>query len=200
MYILQVILAYLLADFIMGVYHWIKDTYFSPFTPIIGKTFIWSSRLHHVKPRYVLEFSNSQLFLSSALWTSSWILPLTYFTGLNIFNVVLFLTISINDIVHKYSHATNSETPAIINFLQSAHVIQDHSQHYLHHVCPHDINYCPITPYVNPVLEYFNFWRKLEKIIGLHLINKDVAFVDDPTYPAGIKFLDNIVISEKLCD
>ena len=189
----KIIFGYLLADFIMGVYHWIKDTYFSPFTPIIGKTFIWGSRLHHIRPRYVLEFSDWDLFWSSAKWTLLWMGPLFYLYGITVFMASFFLAMSINDIVHKYAHMFDYERPTWASLLQNMHIFQSHDEHHMHHVTPHEINYCPITPYLNIILEKLNFWRKMENIIehctGIVAREKDNDFVEDINYPAGIRFL-----------
>lgn len=192
-YLIKIITGYLIADFIMGVYHWIKDTYFSPFTPIIGKTLIWGSRLHHIRPRYVIEFSDRDLFWSSAKWTLIWMVPLSYFTGITVFMVVLFLIISLNDVIHKYAHMLDIERPKWITFMQNIYLIQSHDDHHLHHISPHEINYCPITPYVNIFLEEINFWKKMETIIE-HFTKikpraKEYDFIEDINYPAGIKFL-----------
>ncbi|AQN68567.1 putative ubiquitin-conjugating enzyme E2 [Saudi moumouvirus] len=190
----KVAFGYLFGDFIMGIYHWVKDTYFSPFTPIIGSTFIWGSRLHHVRPRHVLESNDLDLFWDSGKWTLIWMLPVFYIIGINPFTLSLFLTISINDIVHKYAHAYDNERPQWATFLQNINIFQSHDEHHLHHIAPHEINYCPITPFVNPILEKINFWRKLEQYIENHLgvkpRAKEYDFIEDSNYPAGIKFLE----------
>jgi len=192
-YLWEFITGYLLADFLTGIYHWIKDTYFSPFTPCIGKLYIWNSRLHHIKPRYVTQFSDSELFVSSAKWTLLWMLPMFYLFGLNLFGITLFLTIAINDIVHKYAHLTEHERPKWATFLQKIGLFQSYEEHHLHHVKPYEINYCPITPYVNIVLEKINFWRQSEKLIetifGIKARAIDYSYIEDPNYPANIKFL-----------
>jgi hypothetical protein len=193
MILIKILLAYIFADFLAGLYHWIKDTYFGPFTPIIGKTFIWGSRLHHIRPRYVLDFSDIELFISSSKWTLIWMLPLFLIYGLNSFLLTLFLTISMNDIVHKYSHMKDSERPKWATYLQNLHIFQSHDEHHLHHISPHDINYCPITPYVNVCLEKISFWRNLEYIVerltGISPRSIEYDFIEDPSYPACIKFL-----------
>ena len=192
-YIIEIIVGYLLADLIMGIYHWIKDTYFDPFTPIIGKSLIWGSRLHHIRPRHVLDFSNLELFISSAKWTSTWIIPLIYFTGLSAFVISLFIMISINDIIHKYAHMFDNERPEWATFLQRIYIFQSHEEHHQHHIHPHEINYCPITPYLNLILEKINFWKRLEmiieKIFDIKPRVKEHDFVEDIDYPAGIRFL-----------
>lgn len=193
MILIKIFLAYLFADFLMGLYHWIKDTYFGPFTPIIGKTFIWGSRLHHVRPRYVLEFSDYNLFINSAKWTLIWMLPLFLIFGINAFIMSLFITISMNDIVHKYAHMKDSERPRLASKLQKLYIFQSHDEHHSHHISPHNVNYCPITPYVNTVLEKIEFWRNLEFIIeyltGIAPRSKEYDFVENPTYPACIQFI-----------
>lgn len=192
--LIQIVLGYLLSDFIMGIYHWIKDTYFSPFTPIIGKTFIWGSRLHHVRPRYVLEFTDNDLIIDSAKWTLSWIGPLFFWFGLTPFLVTMFIMISLNDVIHKYTHEIDHERPIWATILQRIGFFQSHDEHHLHHVAPHEINYCPVTPYVNIWLEKINLWRNLESFIesltGIKPRAKEYEFVEDEKYPAGIRFLE----------
>lgn len=193
-YFFQIISAYLTGDFIMGVYHWIKDTYFNPFTPIIGKLFIWNSRLHHIRPRYVLEFSNTELFYDSAKWTSIWIIPLMYIFGITPYLITLFIIISLNDVAHKYSHMLDDERPKWATMFQKIYLIQSQEEHRHHHTEPHIINYCPITPYVNRILEPINFWRYLEAIIekytGVRPRAKEYDYVEDSKYSAGIRFLE----------
>lgn len=177
----------------MGIYHWLKDTYLGPFTPIIGAKFIWGSRLHHVRPRYVLEFSDWDLLCDSSLWTLIWMAPLLILTNFSNFMLSLFFTISINDIVHKYAHMYDNERPLWASILQKMYIFQSHDEHHAHHIEPHDINYCPISPYVNIVLEKINFWRNLEllveKFLGVNPRAREYDFIEDPSYPAGIKFL-----------
>lgn len=192
-YLIKFIMGYLMADLIMGIYHWIKDTYFNPYTPVIGKTFIWGSRLHHIRPRYVIEFSDWNLFQNSAKWTLLWMGPLFYFTGLTVFTISLFLMISLNDVIHKYSHMFDHERPNWATFFQKIYFFQSHDEHHLHHIVPHEINYCPITPYVNVVLEKINFWKKMENLIykctGVEPRISTNDFVEDSNYPAGVKFV-----------
>lgn len=188
-----VISAYLMSDFLMGMFHWLKDTYFSPHTFYIGKRFIWNSRLHHIKPRYITQFSNWKIFMDSAKWTLLWMAPLTYFIGINLFTCILFFMIGINDIIHKYAHTLDHERPKLITLLQKTNIIQSREEHYQHHISPHEINYCPITPYLNGVLQKVNFWRRLEsvveKISGVKPRENQPDYVEDDNYPAGIRFI-----------
>lgn len=190
--LIDIILGYLLADFIIGIIHWFKDTYFSPFTPLIGKTLIWGSRLHHIRPKHILEYSNITLIWDSAKWFLLWYLPLIWFLGINVFNVSLFIIMSLNDVIHKYAHMRNNK-PIIIDFLQKNYIIQSSREHHQHHISPHEMNYCPITPYMNTILESINFWRFIENIVehitGVSPRSKVFDYIEDLTYPGGIKFV-----------
>ena len=188
------IYAYLLADFLTGAFHWLKDSYFTPKTPVIGKLLIWGSRLHHVRPRYILEFSDREIFWGSAKWTLLWMVPLVCLIGPSFFLLVLFLSISSNDVIHKYSHLKKCECPKWVSQLQRYRIIQSGEEHRLHHIEPYQINYCTITPHLNVWLEKYAFWRKMEDIIEKHIgikaRNTPDIYVESDEYPAGLMFVD----------
>lgn len=190
--LIQLIFGYLFADFIMGIYHWIKDSYFSPLTPIIGKRFVWGSRLHHIKARYILEVSNWEILKDSALWTT-WLFPIIYYSNYRYFFISSYIVISLNDIFHKYVHLLDYERPYFFTLLQRLLIVQSYDEHKIHHLGDHDSNYCPITPYVNFILERINFWRNLEFIIltltGVQARASRDNYVVDRQYKGGIKFV-----------
>jgi len=192
-FIIDIFCAYVTADFLVGVFHWFKDTYFTPHTVLIGKQIIWSSRLHHLRPKYVEEFSDWDLAKSSGVWTLSWFGPYVWLCGLSIFNIALFIFISLNDVVHKYAHMSDTDKPAWASVLQKYWIMQSHDEHHQHHVAPHMINYCAITPYLNGLLERINFWRRLEGLIeskfGIKPRDSTDDFVEDENFPAGVRFL-----------
>jgi hypothetical protein len=190
----HIFLGYVFADFIAGVYHWIKDTYFGPFTPIIGKLFVWGSRLHHIRPDYVTTISNSDLFFDSLYWVSIWALPLFYIYGFTPFLITLYLTLSANDVIHSYSHKKPNNIPQFVLLLQKYNIIQSHEEHREHHTYPFIVNYCPITPYVNVILEKINLWRNLENLIeysfGVKPREKEYDFIENTSYPGNVVFID----------
>lgn len=192
--IVMAIYAYLLADFLTGAFHWFKDTYFTPLTPVLGKTLIWGSRLHHIRPRYILEHSDWEIFWGSAKWTLLWMVPLTLIIGPSFFLLVLFLSIASNDVIHKYAHYKKSQCPELIAKLQRYRIIQGADEHHLHHIDPYQINYCTISPHLNVWLEKYQFWRKMEDIIEKHVGIKPRAypdlFVESDDHPAGVMFVD----------
>ncbi len=114
-------------------------------------------------------------------------------TGLTPYLITLFIVISINDIVHKYAHMYDHERPIWASFLQKIYVFQSHEEHHQHHIYPHQINYCPISPFCNLVLQQIQFFSVLEDFIKNQFNvlprEKEYDFVEDPSYPAGIKFV-----------
>lgn len=189
-----ILIGYLFADFIIGIYHWIKDTYFSPYTPLVGDLFIWNSRLHHVRPTHVTTYNDLDMIKTTAQWTFLWMAPLMYYIEFSSFTITLFLMISINDIVHKYAHMSVTERPKWITFMQNIKVFQTQEEHHLHHIEPYDTYYCPITPYLNGPLEKINFWKKNEYLIEKYLKISPRSykhdFVEDDNYPAKIRFVN----------
>ena len=194
---LQMFLAILFADFIMGLYHWFKDSYFNPHTPIIGKSIIWNSRLHHVKPRYILQSSNLNIIWESALWTMYWMIFVFKIFGFNTFNITLFIAISLNDVIHKYAHMQNNERPYLATLLQNCGLLQSYEDHHKHHTGSHITTYCAMTPYLNNILEKFDFWRKLEnlvyKLTDVEARSSEDIYIEDSNYPGGIKFIKDFV-------
>jgi len=179
------------ADFIMGVYHWVKDTYGTPLTPVVGPIFIWSSRLHHHRPRIVTEYTDWELFKSSFIWTMIWGYP--YLIAVpNIGSIMLIIWISLNDVIHKYAHMLDKERPFWITFLQKIKLFQSYEEHHVHHTGEHDENYCPVTPYVNPLLERMDFWRSIESLIETYMGIKARDFKEtfdlDDSFPGGVRF------------
>jgi len=119
--------------------------------------------------------------------------PYFLFVGISVFNITVFIFIVLNDVIHKYTHMLDSERPPCVTLLQKLWLIQGHDEHHQHHIAPHMINYCPITPYVNTILEKLNFWRRLENQIesrmGFIPRSQTDDFIEDDNYPAGIKFI-----------
>lgn len=192
-WLFKIFFGYVVADFMIGIFHWIKDTYFNPHTPILGGIFIWQSRLHHIKPQYITTLDDYDIMISSAKWASLWAIPLFYYVEFSLFTLSLFLTVALNDVIHKYSHLSDDDRPEWATFLQNICIFQSPEEHNIHHKYPHTTHYCPISPFVNYFLEKYNFWRKLEYFIetkfGIIPRNYENEFVENKRYPGEIKFL-----------
>jgi len=161
----EIIATAALADFIAGIIHWIEDAYFTEDTPVLGRLFIRPNVLHHHLPRYFTKLSwwdSSKDLLAAGLLVLAgawWCHCLTWQVG-------LFVALSVNaNQVHKWSHRSRAENGRIISWLQDWHILQTPHHHGLHHKDPKNTFYCPITNFVNPVLERVSFWTRLEAVI-----------------------------------
>lgn len=161
----QTVLIVALADFIAGVVHWLEDAYFTADTPFIGKAVIVPNIVHHHLPRYFTRLSwweSSRLLVLAGLGLIALAWPL----GLLSWQLLLFVAVSVNaNEIHKWSHRTRRENGRIISLLQDWRILQTPHHHGLHHTDPKNTYYCPVTNLVNPILERFSFWQRLEVVI-----------------------------------
>lgn len=154
-----------LADFVAGLIHWAEDAYFTEETPVLGPLIIRPNIVHHHYPRFFTRLS---------WWQSSWelvvvaavILLIAWPLGLLSWQLGLFVLLSVNaNEIHKMAHRTRTENGPLISTLQDWHILQTPRHHGLHHADPKNTYYCPITNFVNPVLERLQFWAHLENFI-----------------------------------
>ena len=164
---LQVVALVGLADFAAGLVHWAEDAYFDEDTPVIGQRIIVPNIVHHHVPRYFTRLSwwqSSADLLLVALVTLAVAWPLGWVS----WQLLLFLAVSVNaNHVHKLAHRTPAENGWFITKLQDWHILQTPRHHGLHHTDPKNTYYCPITNFVNPLLEQVQFWDRLEALIAL---------------------------------
>ena len=164
-FLLKCFLVIIAADFVAGLVHWWEDAYIREKTPLIGKLVGTNNMVHHYYPRYFTKFG---------WWTSSWdlvvlgsilLLIAWYFKFLS-WPLVAFVILASNaNQIHKFSHRTKSENGRIINFLQKYKIILTPKHHAVHHTNPKNIYYCPITNMLNPILNFVDFWTKLEWVV-----------------------------------
>jgi len=161
----QVILIVALADFVAGVVHWAEDAYFTEETPIIGQPIIRPNIVHHHYPRFFTRLSwwesaAELVLISLGLLGVAWLFDLISW------QLLLFVMVSVNaNEIHKMAHRTRAENGWFISLLQDWRILQTSRHHGLHHSDPKNTYYCPVTNFVNPVLERVNFWTHLEAIV-----------------------------------
>jgi hypothetical protein len=159
--------ALLLADFLSGLVHWLEDSYGDPEMPIIGKYVIAPNVLHHFEPR---AFTQSPLGRRNR---SLWVLVALIMVGiwlagaLTPFWVWVGFFGAISNEVHVWAHRTPRENGPLITALQRWHVVQGPRHHAVHHTDPKRETFCVITELVNPVLDGTKFFRKVESAIQL---------------------------------
>jgi len=153
------------ADFLAGFVHWLEDAYFSEDTPVIGPLVIRPNIVHHHVPRYMTklswwESSRELVVLGALVVGGAWL-----FHALS-WQVWFFVVLSVNaNQVHKWSHQSRAENGRIVSRLQDWKILQTPHHHGLHHKDPKNTYYCPITNFVNPMLERVKFWNRLETVI-----------------------------------
>ncbi len=159
---IQVILTICMADLICGLVHWFEDSYGNEAWPVIGAAIITPNRLHHDRPRAFLE-NNWWQSAQIQLLASAVVLALAHGIGWDCWQLVLFLILAVNgNEVHKWAHRSSAENTRIIAWLQDSGLIQSRRHHAQHHRGLRNSHYCPITPWVNPVLDRLRLWRLLE--------------------------------------
>lgn len=185
--------SYLLADFIVGVGHWLEDTYFDltkfnyfKSIPLIGATLnksahdiIYANRDHHINPynfgdswneniKSTLPFAFIGFCLNLGLnnilgWTIDLSIPFMWLLVLSA-NVV-------HRAQHMYiaAHNKRPSRPLFFTILMHVGVLQCREQHEAHHALNEKKDYlrcyCILTPYLNLLLDYSYFWFYLEKLI-----------------------------------
>ncbi len=162
----QVVAIVGLADFAAGLIHWAEDAYFTEDTPVIGPLVIKPNIVHHHLPRYFTRLN---------WWQSSWelvavgavVLLAAWPLGLLSWQLLLFVAVAINgNEIHKMAHRTRAENGWLVSTLQDWRILQTPHQHGLHHTDPKNTYYCPITNFVNPLLEKIEFWDRLEGYVA----------------------------------
>jgi ubiquitin-conjugating enzyme E2 variant len=168
--ILQIILGFLLADFIGGIFHWIEDTYlhYCIETPIL-RDIAKDNEMHHYFPRSILTYSYlSHMTYSLPLAVFGivllYLLDKRLFVKYPYFIVTLFVVSSMGNIVHRFSHMRDCENHAIVKCLQKYGILCSHSHHSIHHVLSNE-KYCAISEWNNYILDTILFWRGLEYLV-----------------------------------
>ena len=168
---LQIIIGYILADFLAGFVHWFEDTYLDynsniPFLNEISK----HNELHHYFPRTIVSYSYLENIISPLVILLIIFLLIFIFSSKSLSTypflyASFFLFGLFSNVIHKFSHMRECELPVIILFLQNIGVLCSHSIHREHHVVNNSSKYCVISPYLNPILDEIGFWRFIENII-----------------------------------
>jgi plasmanylethanolamine desaturase len=183
-----VLAAWFAADFVCGVVHWFEDRYLDDsmtlkfLQPINGE-----NSLHHLKPTAMLTHSWWGNMQSAAIvaWPLAVVL---WLAGDCLFFVLTVFFASFGNLVHRFAHTPARQLPRWVRWVQSTGLFISHAHHDMHHrhrskLIPKSqasIAYCPMTDWVNPTLDRFNFWAGLERIFSIFGL---VPTVDRITQP-----------------
>jgi plasmanylethanolamine desaturase len=166
------LVGYVGADFVSGIVHWAFDTWGSPSTPVLGKTFIIPFRVHHTDPKDITVHgfvpTNGHNCLIASLPLAGALLvsvgpehPL----GLPIITFWLSLCLGVfgTNQFHKWAHA--DEVSPVVDRLQRMHLILPKVHHSVHHSHPYEHHYCITTGWLNEPLRAIRFFRAVEWVI-----------------------------------
>lgn len=158
----QLILGWLIADFLGGLFHWWEDRVGTVDLPFVGSWIIRPNRDHHADPllfcRGTTFFDrNLALIVTSAVIGGAWIALF----GLSVGIVATVIGGALTNEVHAWAHQP-SRAPRWARVLQDIGFIQSPKQHAGHHRPPQDKSYCILTDWLNPILDALRLWDRLE--------------------------------------
>jgi hypothetical protein len=131
---LEILIAYIFADFIGGVYHVLTDRGYNPI-----KSQVDEFQLHHKNPGE-MEFSLVPALFGIPTMFIGFICFPAFFIALGLFG-------SLTQVTHWYAH--KKEIPWVIRVLQKCWVIMPVQHHDDHHSGNFDKNYCILSGWNN---------------------------------------------------
>lgn len=169
-FILQIIIGFLLADFLSGFFHWFEDTYMNycisiPVLSNVSK----HNELHHYFPRSLIAYSYLE-HIQVTLCLTVIVIGTIFICNRKFVYQYKYLFISlaffsvIANIIHRYAHMRECENLTIITLLQKTGILCSHEHHSMHHE-KSDEKYCVISEFTNHILDRLYFWKALESII-----------------------------------
>lgn len=166
---IQIICAWLAADFLSGFWHWVEDRYFDTTWPVIGEHIAKPNLLHHSQPAAFLHqgyFSrNWTTILPAAIAAAiAWYLSAPWAV------VLTFVFVSQANEIHAWAHQRSQYR--IIRGLQEIGLLQSMRHHGGHHTSPYNIRYCVMSDWINWALDRSRFWYAIEYClaqIGVHI-------------------------------
>lgn len=172
--LLDIVLAYIIADFTAGLVHFLCDNFGDENTPYLGKSIIKSFREHHEKPFTITQHDFLEVNGSNILASS--ILLAIYFHLINITEIyllvildslIIFFTffIVLTNQIHCWAHQKSNTIPKFIRILQKYGVILSPKNHQIHHTYPYDEYYCVTNGWFNAWFKKIGLFRYLKKIL-----------------------------------
>ena len=172
MVLLAVCSAYLGADLVSGLVHWMGDTWCSPSTRFFGPALIRPFREHHVDEKAItrhdfVETNGNNCLISTPVVSLSLLVPLHHgWLGIfvAVFLVALVFWVLMTNQFHKWAHLESP--PAVIAWLQRWHLILPPAHHAIHHAAPFNRYYCITVGWMNRPLQMIRFFPAMEWVIS----------------------------------
>lgn len=161
------LICWLISDFIAGIFHWVEDRYDFSNLPLVGgfidDQILKPNANHHLHPQDFTK--NGFWYRNYTNFVPSFIVGLLVFLYNPYLSTPIFMSAFGNQ-VHYLSHR-QGKVSEFTATLQEIGIFQSPKQHSLHHTNPYDSYYCPMTDFINPILQRINFWEKLENFVSL---------------------------------
>jgi plasmanylethanolamine desaturase len=163
-------IAWLFADFMSGLVHWLADTWGREDYPILGPRFLKPFRVHHDTPTSFVECgfmdtNGDTALIGIPFLLSIFLWPLNFNVGFVMASFQLafcFFALPTNQI-HQWAHSP--KPPKVVEILQRLRLILPPDCHQLHHAGTHDRDYCITSGCCNRILERIQFFRTLEWMV-----------------------------------
>jgi plasmanylethanolamine desaturase len=170
--LLAVCSAYIGADLLSGIVHWMGDTWSTPSARFLGPTLIRPFREHHVDEKAItrhdfVETNGNNCLVSMPGAILSLMIPLDHgWLGVfaSVFLAALVLWVLMTNQFHKWAHL--GSPPAWIAFLQRWHLILPPEHHAVHHTAPFNKYYCITVGWMNWPLLAIRFFPAMEWLIS----------------------------------
>jgi plasmanylethanolamine desaturase len=163
----------LACDLVAGAVHWACDRFFTETTPVLGPALIEPFREHHRDPlamtrRGFLDVNGSNYFavlpvLAYTVWRDGPVASGAWALSSHAFLLALASAAIVTNQFHKWAHAR--DVPTIVQWLQRAHLVLPPEVHARHHRGEHRSGYCVTGGWLNPVLDRFDFFGRLERAV-----------------------------------
>lgn len=174
MIVFQIFIAWFLADFLTGLVHWFEDKYLDETQTL---NFLASTAeendLHHRKPTAMVA-STPWTNMKSAAAIGWPLAAVLWIFGLPMWVWLVPFFASFGNLVHRWSHMPARHLPSWIRFMQATGIFISRDHHDAHHrsmkqLIPKHLagyKFCPMTNWVNPILDTMKFWSALERVLG----------------------------------
>jgi ubiquitin-conjugating enzyme E2 variant len=169
----QVLIAWLLADLVTGAVHWFEDKYLDPTQTLNFLTSVAADNdLHHRRPTAMTLSSGWDNMKSGAAvaWPVALVL---WLCGAPLWLWLAAFFAGFGNLIHRWAHMPERKLPVWIRAMQATGLFITHDHHDTHHrsmlrLIPKHLagyRYCPMTNWVNPVVDYIGLWHRLEWLL-----------------------------------
>ncbi|MFO0940093.1 MAG: fatty acid desaturase CarF family protein [Pirellulales bacterium] len=171
----QILVAWLFADFVTGLFHWWEDRYLDDNQTLeFFQGVAQDNKRHHQYPTALCMCSWWENMRSAAIFASPvgfglWLIdmPIWFWMG-------IYFT-GFGNLIHRFSHEPKRKLNWFILAMQKTGLFISHEHHAKHHyfddgkrVDPKwnsTRTYCPMTNWVNPILDGIGFWWAIESLL-----------------------------------